>query len=70
MWSEEAGVGGRAFQARASVRAEAPRWELTIPVQGTEQRPKGAGAGNEVGQARRGVRLTFTLRVMAALSSV
>lgn len=70
MWSEEAGVRGRAFQAHASVRAEAPRWELTIPVQETEQQPKGAGAGNEVGQARRGIRLAFRLRVMAALSPV
>ena len=48
MWSE----AGRTFQADAPVRAKAPRWELMIRVQGTEGRPKGVGAGNEVGKAR------------------
>lgn len=62
----------RAFQTRALVRAEAPRRVLTIRVQGTEWKPRGAGAGNEVGkqeEGRRIRRLAFSLKAMGVLSS-
>lgn len=52
-WNRQVVGAGRAFQADTPVGAKPPRWALTICIHGTEWRPQGVGAGNEVGKARR-----------------